>query len=342
MNSLTVYLNGALIPLAWLKQPDTAQALQACEFGQVLLESQISSQTYELNAVPSATLFEAALGKAHELDGSLVCALQGYVDDIAPGAWRIDPIALRVAIDHLVLGSAQEASLTPDESKELMHAIGPLFFEHAGHLVQATADRWYWEQAGPFALTTASPEAARGRNIQAYLPTGQDSKIWRRLLNEVQMTWFAHEINTLRERRGALPINGVWICGPITAPHTKPFDGYLGSVHGLANAFAKATNRLLLQHHEPLPTEGSYAYIDETLNQARQSEDFTVWLEGVSALGKALDHRIQHAASQGWSIHFVLAGESRLLELAWVTRKPWQFWRKPLPLETLVDQVATQ
>ncbi len=340
MKSLTLYLSGALVPPAWLKQPETLTAFERSSLGAILRECRTVSRRNEVSAVPSSTLFEQSLAQVHGLAATQVGALTGFLDNIRPGSWRIDPIALRVAIDHLVLGAAHEAHLTKAEADALCHCVGPLFFEQGGLLVQATPNRWYWEDAGPMKLNTPSLEAARGRNIEAYNPSGADARQWRRLLNELQMTWFAHEVNAEREQRGELPINGVWISGPVTSPNTRPFDAYRGSADGLAAGLAIACSKPLyfeprqgLDKNSPL----RQAFIGEDLFAARQTEDLSVWLKRLDQLSQELNPVLDFARERKAKIDIVLSGESRLIELVWEPKRPWHFMRKFLNEQVLCD-----
>jgi hypothetical protein len=207
--------------------------------------------------------------------------------------------------------------------------------------IQATPNRWYWEDAGPLKLNTPSLDAARGRNIEAYNPSGADARQWRRLLNELQMTWFAHEVNAEREQRGDLPINGVWISGPVSTPNTRPFDAYRGHSDSIAAALAVACAKpLYVQPRDGLTDAARnqrQAYLSDTLLGARQTEDLSLWLKQFDLLSRDLEPALQHARDKRAKIEIVLAGESSLLELAWERRRPWQFFRTFGSVQTLTD-----
>jgi hypothetical protein len=77
------------------------------------------------------------------------------------------------------------------------------------------AIRWYVAGATLGTLTGASPLRASGRNIEIWLPhearTGERSRAWMKLQNEVQMGWFEHPLNEAREARGLPAINSIWL-----------------------------------------------------------------------------------------------------------------------------------
>src|ERR1700743_1430854 len=55
---------------------------------------------------------------------------------------------------------------------------------------------------------------ASGRNIEIWLPheahSGERSRAWMKLQNEVQMAWVEHPVNEAREARGLPAVNSIW------------------------------------------------------------------------------------------------------------------------------------
>jgi hypothetical protein len=52
-----------------------------------------------------------------------------------------------------------------------------------------------------------------GRNVEPFLPAGDDAPRWRRIFNETQIMLHRQACNESREARGELPINSVWFWG---------------------------------------------------------------------------------------------------------------------------------
>ena len=75
MKSLTLYLNGVLLPSAWLKQPDTVAAIRVSALGSLVFESKFISQRDETAQAPAASLFEQAIAQNHGLSATQVSAL---------------------------------------------------------------------------------------------------------------------------------------------------------------------------------------------------------------------------------------------------------------------------
>jgi hypothetical protein len=78
-----------------------------------------------------------------------------------------------------------------------------------------TPRQWLLGAPEPLALAGATIECASGRDIVPFLPAGDvgAQRLWRGAHNEVQMTWFDHDVNRQRESAGAPPVNGLWLSG---------------------------------------------------------------------------------------------------------------------------------
>ena len=74
-------------------------------------------------------------------------------------------------------------------------------------------DRWYIGCPRASDLRAVTPDRVAGRNVDAFMPEGSDARAWRAWLNEVQMLLHDAPVNQDRERRGALPVNSVWLWG---------------------------------------------------------------------------------------------------------------------------------
>jgi hypothetical protein len=57
------------------------------------------------------------------------------------------------------------------------------------------------------------PERVLGRHLQEFLPVGAHAGALKRLMSEMEMWLFEHEVNRARERRMAERISGLWLWG---------------------------------------------------------------------------------------------------------------------------------
>jgi hypothetical protein len=62
-------------------------------------------------------------------------------------------------------------------------------------------------------VTTSDPKDAQGLHIEEYLPTGADAPRLRRLMSEIEMWLFTHDLNGRRAAEGNLTVSGLWLWG---------------------------------------------------------------------------------------------------------------------------------
>ncbi len=172
-----------------------------------------------------------------------VAPLAAYMlvaDGGAPGddTWAcVEPVHVRIATDHLVLIDPASLEITGEEAAALLDTARPLI-EELGVKVQAPhASRWYLSSPQLAGLAGAAPLRASGRNIEIWLPhetrTGERSRAWMKLQNEVQMAWFRHPVNEARDARGVEA--RVAIGGERIGVAQQVLHGALGGGGALAN-----------------------------------------------------------------------------------------------------------
>jgi hypothetical protein len=149
-----------------------------------------------------------------------------------PGTARwacVEPAHIQIAHDHLVLIDPDTLGLTDDEAATLLEAARPSFDEMGIRVEAPTPRRWYVSGEALGELVAAPPLRAAGRSIEIWLPhdtgTGDRSRAWMKLQNEVQMCWFEHPLNDRRESQGLLAVNGLWLYsqGTRAASLKQPF-----------------------------------------------------------------------------------------------------------------------
>jgi hypothetical protein len=161
----------------------------------------------------------------------------------------IQPVHVRIAHDHLVLIDPASLDLSDDEAAALLKVAQPLVEELGVRIVAPRPQRWYLSSDAFGTLAGASPLRASGRNIEIWLPheaqTGERSRAWMKLQNEVQMAWFEHPVNEAREARGLPAVNSIWFHAQGAAqPVKSPFARVLSdaaATRGLALTAGVAT-----------------------------------------------------------------------------------------------------
>ncbi|KFX64215.1 hypothetical protein [Paraburkholderia fungorum] len=192
-----------------------------------------------------ARQFGALPGGAAAADEAPLAPYMLRADGGDPGSatWAcVQPVHVRIAHDHLVLIDPASLELSDDEASVLLAVARPLIEELGVRIEAPRPARWYLSGDGFGTLAGASPLRASGRNIEIWLPheahSGDRSRAWMKLQNEVQMAWFEHPVNEAREARGLPAVNSIWFHAQGTAQAvTSPFARVLSdaaATRGLA------------------------------------------------------------------------------------------------------------
>ncbi|MFM0224909.1 regulator [Paraburkholderia dipogonis] len=154
----------------------------------------------------------------------------------------VQPVHVRIAHDHLVLIDPASLDLSDEEAAALLAVARPLIEELGVRIEAPRPARWYLSGEGFGTLAGASPLRASGRNIEIWLPheahSGERSRAWMKLQNEVQMAWFEHPVNEAREARGLPAVNSIWFHAqgavqPVRSPFARVFSD-AAATRGLA------------------------------------------------------------------------------------------------------------
>jgi len=136
----------------------------------------------------------------------------GTTGSNAPAAsvWFCEPVHLSLQPERTVLSPIAAPALTDSESHELLQEAADSA-RHAGLDLRLGAGRWYLFADPAWNLRTTPLEAALGASVETRLPQGKHASQWRRLLNEIQMRWYASPTNRAREARGEQTANALWL-----------------------------------------------------------------------------------------------------------------------------------
>ncbi|WP_106856413.1 regulator [Caballeronia novacaledonica] len=252
----------------------------------------------------------------------------------------IEPVHVRIAHDHLVLIDPDTLGVHTEEARALLQTARPAI-EDLGVTLQApTPLRWYVSGEALGSLAGASPLRATGRNIEIWLPhearTGERSRAWMKLQNEVQMAWFEHPLNLERESRGLPAINSIWLHGqgtmrPVTSPFTHVMSDAAAS-RGLAIAagikpdsppesFPALANSL---------TEGSTLVELNPFSAPFIEQDWARWNASLVELEAAWFAPALHALTDGslGRLSLTLCGDTGSVTLCVTRADLRKFWRR--------------
>jgi hypothetical protein len=237
-----------------------------------------------------------------------------------PPYLMVRPVNLLAGRDHIVLRQTNTDYVSPKELTDLADSVTELFAgEGLQLLVGKDLSRWFLkpttiEGAEFLNLKASDSQQALGRNIDAYMTTGNSARRWRRLETEIQMTWFEHPVNTALLARGQFELNSVWIEGSLSAVPSKP--SWLTSMHSNRDEIQQLCNAWKLDSSDPLNVKtadseitGQLIIIDDW--QSRLVGDAMAWLGAWEAF---LDpNRKQFQWLLESNATWVLAGEESLL-----------------------------
>lgn len=205
----------------WLHPPDVAAPEDAAR---VILRGWLRPRIVAGSRV-SADI-AAAVGR-----GYAALRAAGEARELAPAAWRIamDPVCLQAGMRDMQISHPRPPGLTLQDAESLADAVTGLLTDDEDarlrglRLEVAAADRWYLsgrERDGLEIGAEAPVSAARG-DLRAALPTGDDARLAKRLMTEVQMVLHAHPVNAARAAAGLPPVNSVWLHGAGPQPHMR-------------------------------------------------------------------------------------------------------------------------
>jgi hypothetical protein len=223
----------------------TAQAKEA--LGDLLMHRKIELFSFDHSAIQKLGAGESLIAQllgftASNTPAAFSLALSSQLIDKNPSSRQskpyiaIRPVSLHAGRDHVVLKRSDGGYATPTQIDRLAQSIQHLFIDYGLelHTPYRNADiganfhaRWFVtpvsELGQPFfELVTSDSQQALGRNIDAYMSTGQSARRWRQLETEIQMTWFDHPVNAELRAQGLDELNSIWIDGSMDVPPKKP------------------------------------------------------------------------------------------------------------------------
>ncbi len=129
-----------------------------------------------------------------------------------------DPVHLLLNKAQARLMDASALQISCDDAEQLMVTLNKLLAEDGFELHRTSSERWYMSGKDPSSLYTLPVKSIVGRNVGNFLPEGEQSASWNRLMTEVQMLLYTHPINQARTARGLLSVNALWFWGAERLP----------------------------------------------------------------------------------------------------------------------------
>ena len=141
----------------------------------------------------------------------------------------LTPCHFYVRLDHVGVASLNETGLSREHAADLRAALEedlPIWREWFQAWIDIRPiDPMQWLlmiDSDVVQLEGTSLDLAAGLNVEHYLAQGSQSKIWRRVLNQIQMIWYEHPVNLIRQQTGLPPVNALWLGGSLNPGSQNP------------------------------------------------------------------------------------------------------------------------
>jgi hypothetical protein len=292
-----------------------------------------------------AQTFDAA--DADSVDDAPLAPYMLLADGGQPGDVRwacVEPVHIQIAQDHLVLVEPHALGLDDAEAAALLATARESVDEAGLTLFAPTPRRWYLSGAALGVLSAAPPERAAGRNVEIWLPhetvSGERSRTWMKLQNEIQMAWFDHPVNAAREEQGRLAVNSIWlhaqgVLRPVTSPFSRVYSDAVAT-RGLAIASATPYMDAPVEFATLDPRIAGNGMLVElpSLGPAFVQQDWHAWRERMSQIESVWFAPALAAVQDGRLDRLLLTfgGEAGTVTLSLTRADLLRFWRRqPLP-----------
>jgi hypothetical protein len=252
---------------------------------------------------------------------------------------QASPVHLQPDGKSLLLFDAAHLRLSLDEAEQLATLVQEHFCHHGWRLEVYDPQRWYLGLKRAPDLQTYPLDDVIGRNIDHYLPTGRDAMDWHSILNELQMLLHTAKVNLLREGRGMLPVNGLWLHGGgfFHSIEQTVYTGASGDgplLRGMAQAAGIEVSVLPQENADHLSGEVKHLVVYDRLQRSLLSGDTYDWIEEVERFNSWLESLL--GATQRESFNniqiYSCNGQIYKIDLGFLRR----FWKRKKPLSHFI------
>lgn len=248
-----------------------------------------------------------------------------------PGYWLCaDPVHLQLRRDWLAL---LKVDISENDAKFLADTLNRHFEEDGLRFQIERPDRWLLNLPDSPDLSTVSLMQAIGRDVDDCLPKGKDAMRLIRIMNEVQMLFHDHPVNSNRD----IPINSVWFWGGGVNPEMKPSRfASVSSDNLLAANLAERsrTRHLPVPQHAgiwlaSLPEGEHLVVLEELMLQARYG-DGNEWDRRLRQLEASWFSPLIDAVRSGLDLSIVDNESGMQFDIK--KHDLWKFWKRSKPV----------
>ena len=256
-----------------------------------------------------------------DLPTAAVCFLADTGEAPAGFLLHADPIQLHPDRDSLLAFGMDDDPLDADEIARLVEVFNAHFRDNGLRLYGSPAERMYLHCNRPTSIRTHPLSTVIGRNLDLFLPEGDDRRWWRGLLNETQMLCHDLELNREREALGRPTLGGLWFSGGGVLPP----EGQ-GPVARLVGDCVLSRGLLALR----AGVGGGELIVDHAPGRAVIRADADAWLQALTEL----EERIPALLRDCEQLH-LHPGNGTVNR--WHARSARRFWRRKRPFFKHLD-----
>jgi len=255
---------------------------------------------------------------------------------------QLTPVYLRPDQDRLLLFDVEDLDLMLPEAQGLAKLFNDHFVDEGWQVEVRHPHRWYLPLEQEPDLKTYELTDVFGRNMDLFLPEGEEGIRWHGVLNEIQMLFYTAELNEQREQSGKGPVSGLWLSGGGRSTG-RPQTG-LGAVYGdsvllrgLASAAGKPLAALPEQADSLLDSDGGDILVCyEQLRRSVLCADPYAWSEQVALLQRWVEPLVLAVRQKRLeTLHlYPCNGQQYSIDRGTLRR----FWKRPRPLVQRLDK----
>lgn len=126
---------------------------------------------------------------------------------------RADAVHLVLQRDCFSLGEPVPLSVESAHIEQMIASMNQHFAQDGLTFLIGKSGACYIRSTQSLQIKTTLPSVAAGKNVHPFMPQGAASAKWLSVLNEIQMLLHEHPANQLREAKGELAVNSLWLSG---------------------------------------------------------------------------------------------------------------------------------
>jgi hypothetical protein len=288
--------------------------------------------------LPHEAWLAHALGLGPAADGAAAGAgvgravLDGYGLQADGGTWFVvQPVHQQISQNHMLMAEQRQVALDEADARALFDAAWPYFDEIGQPLLYGDARTWLMRADDWAGLRTASPDAASGQNLSAWMPDGDGARACRKLQNEIQMLWYQHPVNAAREARRQPPVNSFWIWGGSATPAASAVPLHVAAAPGWMAALAQPDRRAATFDTVRGSGAPEALVVLGDLIETGLASEWSAWLEHMQRLERDWFAPLLAAIKDGRleRLTLMLSHRDGYVEFGTSKNAQRKFWRKP-------------